>query len=516
MSLFAEKIEAASTQLSHMMSQVGQLTDYAIETVSPRWGWERRRARTLIAADRRADRYRSAYDGASRSRRTIGWTSASPASVNAENLPALATLRHRARDLVRNNEYAGRGVRALVNNIIGPGMRPSCATNDAFEQRFKDWAEELTCDVDELHNFYGLQQLAERTKVESGEALIMRRRRRLDSGLPIPLQIQVLEPDYLDETLNTRLDNGNRIIQGVEFNRYGTRVAYWLFTDHPGDNYATWLNNKRRRIPARDIIHYFDALRPGQVRGITQLASILITLREFEDYEDAQLVRQKIAACYTAFVRKDPDNIHAATGLVKDKEGHAIGEMMEPGVIEFLGPGEDIRFATPPGVEGYRDFASVTLHKISAGLDIPYEALTYDLREVNYSSARVGWLEFQRSIEAQHARTTLPRLVAPIGKWARESMEILGVAAATDRLKWTAPRREMLDPEKETKAAALAVRNGFSTRPEEIRRRGGDPQDIDNEYEEDNRNMDQRGFVFDSDARKQNFNGTPRTDPNNG
>lgn len=510
---FSAKIEGATSRLTQVFDQVGSGIDYAIETVSPQRAWDRKQARAMLSANRRADRVRNAYDGASRGRRTIGWTSPSGASVNAENLPALASLRARARDLVRNNEYAGRGVRALVNNVIGPGMRPS-STNDVFERRFKDWADELTCDADELHNFYGLQQLAHRTKVVSGEALIIRRRRPLNYGLAIPLQLQVLEPDYLDETLNTQLDNGNRIIQGVEFNRFGKRIAYWLFQTHPGDIFSTWKKTKRVRIPARDVIHYFDVWRAGQVRGVTDLASIIITLRDFDDYEDAQLLRQKIAACYTAFVRKDPDNIHAASSLVEDQNGHDIGEMMEPGVIEFLGPGEDIRFATPPSVEGYRDFSSVTLHKIAAGLDLPYEALTYDLREVNYSSARVGWLEFQRSIEAQHERTTKPRLVAPMGKWARESMEILGVASAKDRLKWTPPRREMLDPEKETKAAALAVRNGFSSRPEEIRRRGGDPQDIDAEYEADNKNMDERGFVFDSDARKQNYNGTPRTDPN--
>ena len=56
------------------------------------------------------------------------------------------------------------------------------------------------CDADGRLDFAGIQKQALRTVVESGEVLVRRRIRRPEDGLPIPLQLQVLEPDHLDAT----------------------------------------------------------------------------------------------------------------------------------------------------------------------------------------------------------------------------------------------------------------------------------------------------------------------------
>ncbi|WP_163070242.1 phage portal protein, partial [Acinetobacter nosocomialis] len=73
--------------------------------------------------------------------------------------------------------------------------------------------------------------------VEAGECLVRRRKRFSSDGLPVPMQLQVLEADFLDEARSGK--NGkNEIIQGVEFDPVGRRVAYWLFDEHPGSALA--------------------------------------------------------------------------------------------------------------------------------------------------------------------------------------------------------------------------------------------------------------------------------------
>src|SRR5690606_27084232 len=127
--------------------------------------------------------------------------------------------------------------------------------------------------------------------------------RRLEDGLPVPLQLQVLEPDHLDAGRNETLADGGYILQGVEFDPLGRRRAYWLFPVHPGE--AGIMGRGAlvsRPAPARQILHLFERLRPGQVRGVPWFAPAILKLRDLDEYDDAELVRKKIEACFAAFV----------------------------------------------------------------------------------------------------------------------------------------------------------------------------------------------------------------------
>ena len=55
-------------------------------------------------------------------------------------------------------------------------------------------------------------------------------------------------------------------------------------------------------IPAESVLHVYKKDRPGQVRGVTWLAPVILKLRDLDEYEDAELVRKKIEACFAAFV----------------------------------------------------------------------------------------------------------------------------------------------------------------------------------------------------------------------
>src|SRR5512132_4333278 len=140
------------------------------------------------------------YEGARVGRRTEGWVAAGT-SANAEIGTALSRLRDRSRDLVRNNPYAGKAVQAVVSNLVGTGILPRArsgdvAVNEAADKLWTRFAE--TCDADGLTDFSGLQALIVRTMAESGEGLVRIRERRIEDGLPVPLQLQLLEPDQLD------------------------------------------------------------------------------------------------------------------------------------------------------------------------------------------------------------------------------------------------------------------------------------------------------------------------------
>jgi lambda family phage portal protein len=311
------------------------------------------------------------------------------------------------------------------------------------------------------------------------------------------MQIQVLEPDMIDSLKEGDLPNGGFIVQGIEFDAIGRRVAYWLFQRHPGDmvNLSSSFGASKR-VPASEIAHIYRADRPGQVRGVPWLAPVMIRLHDFDQYEDAQLLRQKIAACFTAFIH----DMEAPVDSTKKKK--VLSEKLEPGAIEILPPGKDIKFNSPPGVEGYSEYASQMLHAIAAGMGITFEALTSDYSQVNYSSARMGWLEFQRNIEQWRWNMMIPQFCETAWDWFVEAATLAGRKTKGASASWTPPRREMIDPTKEIPAIRDAVRVGLTSISESIRENGSDAEAVLQQIADDNKMIDSLGLVLDSDGRK--------------
>lgn len=431
------------------------------------------------------------YDGAKYSRRTTGWLTRST-GPNTEIRESLTKLRDRHRDLVRNNPWAGRAVQAVVNNTIGYGIQAQW-TDPEYLTLWRRWFETTACDADGRADGYGLQSLILRCIVESGEVLIRRRPRRLEDGLPVPLQLQILEPDYLDHSKNETLSNGGWISQGVEFNAFGQRVAYWLYPEHPGD-LIQWQLLTSRRYDAADFIHAYRVDRPGQTRGVPWGAGSLLRLRMLDDYADAQLERQRLAACYVAFVRD------TETPVDTDDE-YELFDKLQPGAVEILPPGKDISFANPPAAEGYRDYLITVLQSVAADYGVPYETLTGDLSQVNFSSARMGWNEFARNVDVWRWHMVIPQVLNPLAAWFNEAAALRGYPVQP-LPEWTPPARIMVDPTREIPAIQSAIRCGLLTLPEAIRQQGYDPDSLIQEQAAFLQKLDALGIKLDSDPRE--------------
>lgn len=439
------------------------------------------------------------FEGAAKGRRNDGWRS-SGTDANAEIGPALARLRNRARDLRRNNPYAERAITGIADNVVGAGIVPrplakSARANKRLVDLWKAWGEETLCDADGLENFYGLQHKIMEAVPEGGEVLVRRRWRKSTDGLPVPMQLQVLEADFLDEEKNGP-NGGNEIIQGIEFSPIGKRVAYWLFDQHPGSN-SSWRTSPSRRIPAEDVIHVFLPKRPGQARGYSWFAPVMQRLRNFDEMEDAVMEQAKIAACFAAFVVKDESSTSA-------RKPPPLVERVEPGIIQELAQGEDVTFGTPPTFNGYDSYAWQGLHAISVGLGVPYELTTGDLKGVNFSSGRMGWLHFARRVDVWQWRMLIPQLCVGVWRWFMEAQALLPGGVLEDvKAEWTPPRREMVDPKSEIEAVKQRLRNGLVTWPDALRELGiTDPHAHAKNIQEANALLDELGLILDCDPRK--------------
>ena len=440
----------------------------------------------------------SAWDVVSKSPRLRNWK-AEGGAVGSLLSANLDTLRSKSRDMVRKNPYAANIIDTIVSNCVGTGIKPQPKLKNPKKRKqiqklWLDWTDEA--DSTGALDFYGLQELVLRSVIESGECLVRLRQRKPEDGLTVPLQLQVLESDHLDTTQDRLLPNGHLIRSGIEFNKLGQRIAYYIFREHPGDK--SFSGQKSVRIPATEILHIFKPQRPGQIRGEPWLSRVLLKLYELDQYDDAELVRKKTAAMFAGFItRLDPETNFMGEGAA-NAEGTALAGL-EPGTMQFLDPGEDIRFSEPTDVGGQYDcFMRQQLRSIAAGMGITYEQLSGDLTNVNYSSIRAGLIEFRRRMAMLQHNIMVFQFCRPIwDRWLRLA-QLSGALPDTDcDLKWVPQGFDWVDPLKDQQAQQMAVRNGFKSRSEVVSEMGYDADDIDEEIYDDNQRAKALGLIFD-------------------
>jgi lambda family phage portal protein len=459
--------------------------------VSPRWGAARLRNRAVALTLARH------YDAAALGRRTENWHRAST-DGNTALAPSLPAMRALSRDLLRNNGWARNAKRTVVDNTVGWGITAKgegVPGDGPLAKAWKRWATKQ-CDADGRLSLYGLQGLVMGTVFDSGEALVRRRWRRPGDGFALPLQLQVLEPDYLDTSRDGTTTTGE-IIQGVEFDKLGRRVAYWLFDQHPGS--ASLRSVQSRRIAATEILHICPVERPGQVRGAPWLSAAIVNLKDFDEYEDADLVRAKIAACFAGFVT---DVNGAGEAIGEQSATDDLVETLEPGLISKLPPGTEIEFATPPITQD-NGFSVRTLRRIAAAIGITYEDMTGDYSQVNFSSARMARLKHWGHVHSWRWNMLVPQFCDGVWGWAMEAAAMAGlVEGSAPDAEWTPPPMPMLEPDREGLALKRLVRTGAMTPDEMVRERGYDPETHWPEFAENLKRLDELKIVLDCDPRR--------------
>jgi len=486
--------------------------DRVTRTVAPAWTLNRVRARLAV------DLLARHYEGASTGRRTSGWHRGSQ-DGNAATGPHVGRLRDVARDLVRNNPYAESAVTTIVDQTVGWGLTAKPRDPNARVKAAWDaWANSTACDADGRSDFAGLQKLVMRAVVQDGEVLVRRRFRRPEDGLPIPLQLQVLEADFLDTTKHgVTTPGGGRIVYGVEFNAIGQRIAYWLYPEHPGN--SAWMTPASVRVPAEGVLHVYKPTRPGAARGASWLAPVLLRMKDFDEFEDATLMKQKIAACL-AVITTDVDGSAAPLGT-SDTEDPTV-DWLEPGIIKAVSAGKSVEIVSPPSATDYPAYAEASLRSQAAGLGVTYEDFTGDYAELPFSAARMSRLRIWAQVEDRRWRMLVPQFCDPAWTWAMQAAVVMGLAPSAPAAHWTAPPMPMIEPDKEGLAYQRLIRSSLLSLSEAIRERGYDPDELLAEIAADQKKLDKLGIVSDSDPRKMTQAGqgqaaaktAPTTEPN--
>lgn len=468
--------------------------------------------------------------GASIHRRSMKGFTAKSSSPNEDINWNNALLRQRGRMLVMSSPVAASAVKTNTTKIVGTGLRlkssidfkrlkmtPEAAKEwqQQTETKFDLWAgKRENFDAIGMNSFYSMQALTVQSWLSSGDVFGLFQKRDPTPLNPYTLRVHLIEADRVSTPRTIPVvtpglitdgtaRNGNKIYDGVEVDRNGMVVAYYICNVHPNQTFFEPKKIRWQRVRAYGtrtglpmILHILDSERPDQYRGVTYLAPVIESLLNISRYTQSELMAALIQSFFTAWIETEanpaeipfnevgygpddnPDNPPDSYASENQNEYE-----MGPGTINVLKEGEKIVFGNPniPST-GFDTFVKVICKEIGAALEIPYDTL---LKEFNasYSASRAALMEAWEAFRMRR-EMLIQMFCQPIYEaWLAEAVAIGRVnapgfftdpelRAAWCGAQWLGPVQAQLDPMKEVKANILAVQHGFKTHAQVTREYG--------------------------------------------
>lgn len=407
--------------------------------------------------------------------------------VTTSTNPTLAngSVRQKARFAVQNDPILANAAAAWQSGLVGAGAMPASTVTDPEARArimaaWNAWAPRA--DVSGRGDVYAVQALVARTLAVDGEVLVAL------TGGP-ELRLHVLSVDLLANDLSRTIDGG-QIIGGIEFNSIGERTGYHIRVDA--------FSLTTHRIDAADMLHIYRQDAPGQIRGLSWFAPVLVGANELAQLQDAMLVGQKIAAMHAGFLIDQ----NATGGIPYEgtQQGSILTGGLEPGTLKVLPSGFDIKFSSPQQVSTGLELAKLNIRSISAGLGLPDFVVSGDLSNANYSSLRAGLVSWQRKLDQYQYHILVPQLLTPI--WRRWlTLEVLSGRLDGDLESWLGvehyfPPLPWVDPLKDAQAQAELVANGFASRRSVVSSMGYSVEAVDAEIAADRARERELGLSF--------------------
>lgn len=453
------------------------------------------------------------FDGSRIDRLTADWT-ATPAKADTIIRQHQRVLVARAREQVRNNDYARAFVRLARTHVAGPrGVllqaqsrgddgRFDTLANAAIEEAFALWGRRESCDVAGLKSWRALQAAAVASAVVDGE-FMFRMIFGADAG-PFGFALQMLDPQRCNPQHDEDDLPGGRFIRaGIEFNQYGRPLTYH-FADDQGEDAYGYSHSRRDslRVPAAEIIHGFLPEFVGQKRGLPWMATGLFRMRQLAGFEDAAVVNARVGASKMGALQwRD--------GFGPEYDEDAALHMpleTEPGEFMFLPAGAELREWAPqfPANE-FASFNKAMLRGIAAGFGVLYNNLANDLEGVNFSSIRQGTLD-EREWWKELQEWLIESLVQPVfDAWLPRALlgghiRVKGKTLKPERLAryaqvaWQPRRWAWIDPQSDIQAAVAAKNQLLMSPGQIIREQGRDPSDVWREIASDIQEMRDAGI----------------------
>lgn len=400
-------------------------------------------------------------------------------------------LRNQARFLERNHDLTRGALKTLTHNVIGangimvePQPRRADGTVDETLARelarlWKNWCE--APEVTGRLNFAAAQRMMFRARVRDGEAFAQQLPgpvRGLDHGTLVPYSLELLESDFVPLDHD---DPAKRIRQGVQVNAWGRATGYVVYKGHPQDPVGAMFA-QTKIVPASRMIHLFTPDRLHQMRGVSEMASVITRMDDVKDYEESERIAAGLAARLGLYVKRgDAASYNHATAYDEDGNAKTREIELEAGLVfDDLRPGEEIGMVDSkrPNVNAV-SWRSGQLRAAAAGWLVSYSSLARDY-DGTYSAQRQELVE-QYVHYAVMTDDFASQFVKPNYETFVRVAMLAGLVSVpgdvvdlTDAL-FIGQSMPWIDPLKEVKGWLELVQAGFGSEIEVMRRRGVNP-----------------------------------------
>lgn len=317
----------------------------------------------------------------------------------------------RADSAVKNYEIAANHVEGRVIRVAGCGMTvdPEIGFDEdgpISESQGEEWNRILRVHWEQVCERIGkngqslplelweVQHALQRDFERRGEWFLLIGD-EYDPLSPLTLKIEVINPDCIETPPEKAGDKSVRM--GIQLDANNRPVGCWRRESHPGDalNWKFAYVYEPFTLPngLPRVIHHFYRIWDGQHRGFPQMQVGVGRLKNAEEYDQAELERNFVAACHVGVIRSDLPfgAIAESHGALEDSDGRRVREM-SPGQFVYAGPTDQVAFNNPSGPsDGFGPYIEHEGRMFAAGCGTHYELLSGDWKAMSYSTARLLW-----------------------------------------------------------------------------------------------------------------------------
>ena len=410
-------------------------------------------------------------------------------SIDEELKSQGSALRNRAREAVKNNDYARRYLNILKTNVVGQnGIRLQCraknrkgaldvAANTVVETAWADFCRAV--DPAGQLSMIGAQAAMIETAARDGELLI-----REIKGFPNKwgYALEFIDANAVDEQHNQELKNGNIIRLGIEYDKWSRPVAYHVLKNKKTIGTYSFNGRERQRIPAEQIIHAYRPEFANQSRGFTWMCAALVELHHLGHFQEAAIIAARMGASTMGFFTETaPDSFQ---GDDKNANGDLLLDA-EPGSFRKLPAGVSFeKFESNYPSDMVDGFIKRSLKSIASGLNVNYNALASDGEGVSYGTYRgfsIDDRDYFRTLQNWLAETVLTRIYK---NWLEKAIGSGYIDINKKNyqkmldIKWQPRGWQWIDPAKDAKANETLLANKLTAPSIVVAEQGRDFEEV--------------------------------------